>query len=457
MALADKRGVPVSTNSRAALDRYEQAVELLNGYFLDPMAAIDAALAEDPHFVMGHCFKAAVAVSMAEKAAEPMLREAVAAAEAIGRKANARERGHIAAAHAWLDGDFAAAADRYGRVLEDHPRDILALQAAHLADFYLGRSTMLRDRVARVLPEWDGDVPGRGFVLGMHAFGLEEMQLYDRAEEAGRRALDANPRDPWAVHAVAHVMEMQGRVAEGIAWLAGRETDWSPDNMFAYHNWWHRALYHLDRDQHDQALEIYDRQIRPRPSTAAIEMVDASALLWRLHLRGAGVGDRWKELADSWEPMAEDGYYAFNDGHAMMAFAADGRRAAADRLLATLARRADGAGTNAMMTREVGLPLCRALDAFGRGDHAAAADLLLPLPPIAGRFGGSHAQRDVIHLTLTEAALRAGRLGLARSLAAERCDLKPSSAFNWRVMSRAMKAAGDNLGAAAAARRAADV
>jgi tetratricopeptide (TPR) repeat protein len=457
MALSDKRGVPVSTSSRAALDHYETAVELLNGYFLDPIAAIDAALAEDPGFVMGRCFKAGVALSMAEKGAESMLRESVEAAEALAASANPRERGHIAAARAWLDGEFARAADLYGRVLEDHPRDILALQIAHLCDFYLGRSTMLRDRIARVLPDWDGDVPGRGYVLGMHAFGLEETQLYERAEDAGRRALDENPRDPWAVHAVAHVMEMQGRVAEGIAWLAGRETDWSPDNMFAYHNWWHRALYHLDRDQHDQALDIYDRHIRPQPSTVALEMVDASALLWRLHLRGADVGTRWKNLADAWQPMAEDGHYAFNDAHAMMAFVADGRRKATNRLLATLARRAGGKGTNAMMTREVGVPLCLALDAFGRGDYGTAADLLLPLPPIASRFGGSHAQRDVIHLTLTEAAVRAGRLGLARALLAERRDLKPSSAFNWRQTSRVLGLAGDARGAAAASRRAMDV
>ena len=283
---------------------------------------------------------------------------------------------------------------------------------------------MLRDRVAQVMPHWSAGAPGYGYVLGMHAFGLEETGLYDRAEATGRRALDLNRRDPWAVHAVTHVMEMQGRLPEGIAWLTTREADWAPDNGFAFHNWWHLALYHLDLGDTERVLEIYDSRIRPQPSAVVLEMIDATAMLWRLHLRGIAVGDRWRELASAWEPLAEDGYYSFNDAHAMMAFVADGRAVAARRLLATLERAAAGAGTNAAMAREVGLPLARALAAFGAGDYAAAVPLLARVRPVASRFGGSNAQRDIIALTLIEAALRAGQTPLARALAAERTDLE---------------------------------
>ena len=65
-------------------------------------------------------------------------------------------------------------------------------------------------------------------------------------------------------------------------------------------------------------------------------------MLWRLHLRGIDVGERWRAVADGWEPMAEDGYYAFNDMHAMMAFVGDGRDQAAADCLPVLNRRASG-------------------------------------------------------------------------------------------------------------------
>ncbi len=437
MVLSDSRGVPVSTSSGAALDRFEKSLELLNGYFVDPLAEIEAALEEAPDFIMGHCLRGGMMAVASEKAAEPGLRESVEAAEALAGQANERERGHIAALRAWLDGDFRAAVDRWGAVAVDYPRDLMALQLAHLGDFYLGRSSMLRDRMGRALPHWDEDVPGFGYVLGMRAFGLEEMNEVDRAEETGRRAVELNPRDPWAIHAVAHVLEMTGRLDDGVGWMTERTQDWAPDNMFAFHNWWHLALYHLDRGETARVLEIYDTGVRPEGSDAALEMLDASALLWRLHLDGIDVGNRWAELADVWEGTKEDGYYAFNDVHAMMAFVGDDRQESARTILATMEKRIGGAGTNAMMTADVGLPLARAIQAFGRGDYAATVDLVLPVVEIAHRFGGSNAQRDVVHRTLVEAAIRAGRGNLARALVAERLSQKPDSLFNKTNMTRA--------------------
>ena len=147
-------------------------------------------------------------------------------------------------------------------------------------------------------------VPGYGYVLGMHAFGLEENGLYAQAEETGRRALEISRRDPWAVHAVTHTFEMRGSTDQGIEFLRSREADWAPDNGFAFHNYWHLALFHLDLGQYDEVLAIYDEHIRPRPTQVALENVDASALLWRLELRGVDVGSRWQALADGWEAQA---------------------------------------------------------------------------------------------------------------------------------------------------------
>jgi hypothetical protein len=435
--LTDRFGNDVSTQNTQALDHFNRAVSQLNFYQIDPVATIDAALAEDPGFVMGHCFKASLLCTTTERAVEPLIASCIEAAEANASHATHRERMYIAAVRAWLRRDFARFVKLFGDIVTEHPRDLLALQLAHLGDFFLGQASLLRDRPAQVLSAWGEDDPTRGLVLGMHAFGLEECGQYAQAEVEGRRAIDFNKADGWAAHAVAHVLEMQGRASEGIEWLETTGPGWSEQSFFAYHNWWHLALYHLDSERYDAVLRLYDTVVRTAQSRVALEMVDASALLWRLRLRGVDVGSRWEELAQSWETFGEDGYYAFNDVHAMMAFLATNRDQQARRILNSLETAAQGRDTNAMMCREVGLPLARALQAFERQDYSRAIDDLSQIRGIAQRFGGSNAQRDIIHLTLTEAAMRAGKRSLARALSSERLALKPRSPFNLQLARKA--------------------
>ncbi len=450
----DCRDQALSNASVKAGEAYDRALELAASYFLDPLAVIDETLREEPDFAMGHCLKAGLAALSTEKSALPMLAEAVAAVERLGLRANDRERAHAAAARLWLAGEYARSVELYGRILLDYPRDLLALLVAHVGDFLLGNSQLLRDRLAQVVERWDAGVPGYGYVLGMYAFGLEETGLYARAEDTGQRALARNPRDPWAVHAVAHVLEMQGRVQEGIDWLTRRAPDWAPHNGLSFHNYWHLALFQLELGDAGRALTIYDQHIRPRPTKVAYENVDASALLWRLFLRGVATGERFAELASDWDASEEQGHYAFNDVHAVLAFTGAGRTERAGRAVAELERRASGGGTNAMMVRDVGLPLARAIHAFGVGRYDECLEALLPVRSQVHRFGGSHAQRDVVHLTLVEAAARAGRGRLAQALAAERTELKPSSPFNWLLAARAHSLAGDPFARARAERNA---
>jgi hypothetical protein len=166
-------------------------------------------------------------------------------------------------------------------------------------------------------------------------------------------------------------------------------------------------------------------------------MVDASALLWRLRLRGIDVGDRWSELARSWQALGDAGYYAFNDAHALMAFLATGDQRQSQRIFDGLDAASRRKDTNAMMSRDVGLPVARALQAFDGQDFEITVDELQRVRAFAHRYGGSHAQRDLLQLTATEAALRAGRASLARALIAERLAHKPQSAFNRQLLERA--------------------
>ena len=304
---------------------------------------------------------------------------------------------------------------------------------------------MLRDRIAQALPHWHSDVPGYGYLLGMHAFGLEETANYARAEDVGRHALSLNPRDPWAVHAVQHVFEMQGRVHDGIEWLNATSPNWA-DSALAFHNWWHLALHQLELGDIPAALDVYDRLVHPKETTVALELVDGSQLLSRIALRGGNVGARWAELADCWSKTAEGGFYVFNDLHALLAYAFSGRELDAKRMLTALEKSASSTGTNAENVRAVGLPIALAIVAMAAGRPAEAVEQLLPIRSRSYRIGGSHAQRDLVQLTAIGAALASGNGRLARALASERTEQKPVSPHNWRLMARALEAQGDATG-----------
>jgi tetratricopeptide (TPR) repeat protein len=430
--LADRYGNPVSTSSRAALERYDEALQLIRLYWGDPIAALDAALDEDPDFTMAWAARADVLVQQCDKAYSEEITRSLRAGWASG--GTAQERAHLAAAHDWANGRFDAGILRFARIAQEHPRDLLALQAAHVGCFFVGRSSELRDWPLQALRAFKRNDDGYHALLGMAAFGLEECGDYPRAEAFGLEAVELDARDGWAVHAVAHVHEMRGDTERGMSWLRDNGQALSPENGFSYHNWWHLALLHLDRDDHQAAVDLYDSRIRPvADGPVLLEWIDASALLWRLHLDGIETGDRFALLANCWERVIDDDIYAFNDLHALMAFIGAARFADAERTVAALRRAAASEGDNGNMARAVGLPLAEAFLAFAKGQHAVAAETILAIRGIAQRFGGSHAQRDILSLTALHAAKRAGMAEVAAALAAERIAHKPVSPWANRL------------------------
>jgi len=430
--LADRYGNHVSTASRAALEKYDEALELIRLYWGDPIAALDAALDEDPDFTMAWAARADVLVQQCDRSYSDEIARSLRAGWASG--GNERERAHLAAAQNWAEGRIDAGTLQFARIAQEHPRDIVALQAAHVGCFFVGRASELRDWPLQALRAFERGDDGYHAVLGMAAFGLEECGDYARAEALGLDAVELEGRDGWAVHAVAHVHEMRGDTERGMAWLRDNERALSPDNGFSYHNWWHLALLHLDRNDHRSALGLYDTRIRPvAGAPVLLEWIDASALLWRLHLDGIDTGDRFALLADCWQRTEDDDLYAFNDLHALMAFVGAGRISDANRTVAALRRAAASEGENGYMARAIGLPLAEAFLAFANGEYRAAADGILAVRGIAQRFGGSHAQRDILSLTALHAAKRANMAHVAAALAAERVAHKPKSPWASRL------------------------
>jgi tetratricopeptide (TPR) repeat protein len=430
---------PDSAVGKAGMDpqaRCDLALELMLTNRGNPAAEVDRALEDAPLFIFGHCLRAALIVRSDAIAAKFALAVSVAVIETVCSDENDPARRHAAAARAWLDGEQPLAAERYGAILDDRPRDILALAAAHALDFRLGRRRMLRDRPAQVVSKWDATVPGFASVLAMYAFGLEENGHYRRAEKMARRALGLDPRHAGAIHVIAHVMEMQGRAREGLAFLAATEPAWSDVPGISVHLAWHRALFHLDADDPESALSVYDAQVANTQTPDMPALADASALLWRLWLRNIPVGARWRLLADNWERQTLTGARPFYAVHAIMAFAAAGRTAAAARVFEALPIVDTSAAALAFPEDALPPPLCKALLAFARADYAACVEWLKRVRNITDRCGGSLAQCDLIHLTFTEAALRARKAGLARALVAERTTQKPASRLNRALQRR---------------------
>ena len=350
-----------------------------------------------------------------------------------GQQATSRERGHLQAATALLDGRLSEAARTLADLSLSYPLDTIALAIGHQVDYLIGDLAALRDRIAAALPFWAGDSAHYPALLAMYAFGLEENGDLSGACSLGSKAADLDPANVWAIHAVAHTFEMRGQMDRGVRWLDSRRGSWTGRHQLLSHLWWHYCLYLLDVGDVESVVRIYDESMAPdQVDQVPAKLVNGSSMLWRLHLAGTDVAERFAALARVWQPRVDEPWCAFNDMHAVMCHVGADQQRSAEELIGDREQyvTAAGQGDNVTTTTQIGLPVCRALLAFGRGQYAEAFALLFPLRRILERCGGSNAQRDVIQQTLVEAAIRAGLWREARALVDERLAARPGSRFN---------------------------
>ncbi len=427
MAHLDLHGLPLTCASDEAAAAFDAAVTGYLKYRADVPARVKDMLAADGDFAFAHVLRGYFAMLSFKQANVAAAAEALAAAERTLAGATQRERMHAAALKHWIAGDLDRTLKTWEEILDAYPTDVLAFRLHHFNAFWLGRpDTMVRE-VEKALPLWSVDLPGWGSLLACRCFAHEEMGNYALAEPAGRAAIAIDKGDLWAAHAVAHVMEMQGRHEEGIAWLAELEPHWEGGNNLMHHLWWHRGLYHFERGEFAEVLGLYDRRFRnlQSPLTTSqpdlyIDVQNAASMLFRLERQGVDVGTRWAELADQAEARIGDCLSAFTLPHWMMALAAARRFDAADRMVEGMRTFAgNGARTLAPLVRDYALPVSQAVVARARGDHAGACALMRPA--IAGMYqlGGSHAQQDVLEQLFLDCAVAAkseddARLLLAR-------------------------------------------
>ncbi len=413
----DAQGLTITTASDKARDEFGATMVSYLGYRADLPQRLGRLLEADPGFGLAHCLKGYLTLLSYRAAARPMAEDALAQAERGTEGATGRERAHVAALRHWLAGDTDRAIGVWDQILQDHPRDVMAFRLAHFLNFWRGRPDLMLASVEQVTPHWNEDVPGYVSLLGCRCFALEESGLYTPAEAAGRDAIARDPHDLWAAHGVAHVLEMQGRRSEGLAWLAGLAPNWEGATNLMHHLWWHAAMFHLEHRAFDAVLDLYDRRFRDlaSPLTQAvpdlyIDVQNASSMLFRLARHGIDVGDRWVELADKAEARIGDTLSGFTLPHHMMALSATGRDAAASRLLAAVRQAPDP------LVRDVAAPVCAAVLLHGQGKHAEAVAAMRPVLGTMYRLGGSHAQQDVLEQLFLDAAMKADLQGDARML-----------------------------------------
>jgi len=423
----DAQGLDI-TGSPACAAAYDRAMADYWGLTGDPVGALRSAVQADPGFALGGVAIAALFLVGGFRGDHPDVVNALAFARKTIDGATPRERKHLAAVEAWAQGRSFEAAQRWEDILVEAPRDALALRLVQDAYFFLGQPLAIRDSSARVEPFWDKADPLYGFLLGVRAFGLEEAGELGAAEDCARQAIERNPADAWAVHALAHVLETACRFDEGADFLKASRKHWTSAHFMAGHNGWHLGLYQIEQGRHAETLADYDRFAAPKlKDDATLDRIDAAALLWRLELEGVDVGARWADVAKAWRGHVDDHVLAFNDLHLAFAAARSPDPQDAARLRASLAAYVEqGKGDNRDTTAEIGSALIDGALKFGAADYRGAIDAITPVAHRAMRIGGSHAQRDILALTLIAAAERAGDHPLLRALLAERLAVRPT-------------------------------
>ncbi len=451
----DCRGLPITTSSADAAKAIDLAIKSYMDYGTTAGAGIKTALEHDPACVLALCIRGYFFLMLENKALLPRVKQTLDEIKPHLGAATKREQLHVKALEAWAAGDIMGACARWEEILTESPLDLLALKLHHTMTFYTGRSQVMRSVAASVLGEWSDKAPEYGCVQGMYAYALEECGAYDEAERWGRQAVERNPGDLWALHSVAHVLEMQGRSKEGVKWLDYTPEQWAQKNPFKAHIWWHSALFMLAQGENDRALDLYDKSLCSVNSEQYVDVSNQAALLKRIELSGVDIGDRWKALAEHSEKRIHDHMLPFRDAHFSLALAAGGSFDAARKHVESMAAfSAQGDGWRAEATRDIVIPLCEGMIAYEAGDYDKATDLFWPLRNEMSIIGGSHAQRDLFAQIMCDAAVHSSRLPVARSLLSERVLSRGTRKQNWQDYAKVLAALGETERAEAARKQA---
>jgi tetratricopeptide (TPR) repeat protein len=392
--LTDVQGLSVSTDSNAAIAALDRFINQALSYGNAAEPAILASIEQDPTWGLAQACAAAYYLTGENAEMRQRAMPHVQAARRCLTAANVREQLYIKGILAWAVADIDTAIVYHEAIAHQFPRDLLSVQQGQYHYFYRGESVKLLAIAERALSA----NPDNHYLYGMVAFGLEQCHRLEEAEAMGRQATAMNRHDPWAHHAVAHVLETQGRLEDGIAWMEDLADVWESCNSMLYtHNWWHVALYYLAKGDYPTVLNLFDTRVWGHADhSSPKDQVGAIATLLRLELRGVSVGDRWQALLPYLLPRLEEHALPFQDLHYVYAFARAERRDLTQTMLQAMHSHATTLPKNQQSAwLEVALPAARGLAAHACGHWREAIAYLKPVLPQLWAIGGSHAQRDL--------------------------------------------------------------
>lgn len=363
-------------------------------------AMMELLLGKAPHDPLAHAIKALALLIAGRSECRIAARECALAARTHVTDAarHRRARAYVCAAEAWGDGKMQVAADLLDEWIDGNPEDVLGLKFSTAIRFMAGDIRGILATTSRAIRRLSSDDFGYGYVLGCHAFALEELGEFDAAEKFGRNAVALEPSDAWGMHAVAHVYDMTAQPRRGISWLDLTRPAWSQCNNFAYHMEWHRSLLQLELGAVSDSAEAYDRRIRLSSTDDYRDIANAVSMLVRLEKFGFHAGNRWEELATIARRRTEDSTLVFAMLHYLIALVRVGDRKAMDNLLGTMRSLADTSSDQGRVAADVGIDLARAIAApnagqLRRSDIASLLDRAVIV-------GGSRVQREILSLWL---------------------------------------------------------
>ena len=421
----DRYGLPLTTNSQTALAHYAEGLELALSQNFGAEDAFALAIEADEGFALAHAAKAFLEFLRINV---PDARASAEAAVKLSSGLSGRERGFVDVVSKFVNGENHAATAAVHEHLAEFPRDSMLLRLAQRlytqgcvgigAPDYPPRFYRLMTEAA---PHYGEDWA----FMGQYAWANHEIGKMTEGMDLAERSLNLNPANGVAAHSVAHVFYEMSQDDEGSSFLSSWLEDYDRRSTYRVHLSWHQALFELALGHYNQALEWYDRDIRPAVQELKYAaLADSASLIWRMKIYGdVSPQSPWDELVDLAAPAAARPGPSFRDAHAALAFAAAGDDESFGKLVDGLQAMADNGDATA---REATLPLIQGIGAFGRGEYAEAVRLMEPVYPQLTRVGGSHAQRLVFEDTLLEAYLRAEEFDKATGMLRERLARRES-------------------------------
>lgn len=420
----DTRGHAITTSSKDAAENFNKATEMFLQRQIDVVPVLQQAIDADPDCSMTQATFGLMLHGARNASLKAGMESTLVKAQAASQGSTEREQQYVNALSCACEGNLFGAVNCFENILKDNPNDLLALTLAQGELFWLGEMQQSSRLSQSVATDWHETVPGFPEFLSVRAFDLEETGHFQQAEATGRQSVALRNTNIWGAHAVAHVLLMQGRHKDGLDWLSDKQGNWSQTNQMKFHIWWHQCLFHLERKEHDAVLEHYDRWVRNRNEDLVVAMPDlyidmqnGASLLWRLELAGVNVGDRWHEMAELAEQRLNDMNSPFTSAHYAVILAATGQFELCDKLLEYMNSFAEtGKHTLAARYADAAIPAAVGAIAHRNGNYKKTLDAMLPARHQFWQMGGSHAQQDLFHQILVDAAVKLNKRDIAATL-----------------------------------------